>query len=207
LHATRKIRELSHAPKKEEPAPAPTTSEMTEDERWLISQEFLTDPDKAFDKLVERRLLPKLQPQLEKIKAIERQEQAEVASNEFVGSHPDYYATPKNGEKLVRYLNTWKMDATVENLEKAFQDLSESGLLEPKPAPNAENATEETVDQRIAKPGEVVRSVRKVASGLSARRSVSAPISQGPTEEELSKLSLEQLRDLAYRAVLSPEKN
>jgi hypothetical protein len=63
------------------------------------------------------------------------------------------------------------------------------------------------VDQRIAKPGEVVRSVRKVASGLSARRSVPAPVPQGPTEEELSKLSLEQLRDLAYRAVLSPEKN
>jgi hypothetical protein len=206
MHATRKIRELSQ-PKKEEPVPSPATVEMTEDERWLISQEFLTDPDKAFDKLVEKRLLPKLQPQLEKIKAIERQEQAEVASNEFVSSHPDYYATPKNGEKLVRYLNTWKMDATVENLEKAFQDLSESGLLEPKPAPNAENVTEETVDQRIAKPGEVVRSVRKVASGLSARRSVPAPVPQGPTEEELSKLSLEQLRDLAYRAVLSPEKN
>jgi hypothetical protein len=196
LHATRKIRELSHAPKKEEPAPAPTASEMTEDERWLISQEFLTDPDKAFDKLVERRLLPKLQPQLEKIKAIERQEQAEVASNEFVGSHPDYYATPKNGEKLVRYLNTWKMDATVENLEKAYQELNESGLLEAKPEVVANTDAES--DTRIAN-SDTVRPVRKVASGLSGKRSAPALVPQGPTEEELYEMPLEKLRELAIK--------
>jgi hypothetical protein len=205
-HATRKIRELSQQKKEEPPPPppAPETAELTEDQRWLISQEFLTDPDKAFDKLVELRLLPKLAPKLAKIEAIERQEQAEVASNKFVETHPEYHATPKNGEKLVRYLNTWKMDATVENLEKAFQELNESGLLEAKPAPAAENGNPEPDTERIARPGETIRSTHKVASGLSARRSTPPP-PPGPTEDELYKLPLEELHRLALNAALNRE--
>jgi hypothetical protein len=206
-HATRKIRELSQQ-KKEEPAPPPPAppvpSEFSEDEKWLLSQEFLTDPDKAFDKLVEKRLLPKLQPKLEKIEAIEKQEQAEIASNKFVEAHPDYYATPKNGEKLVRYLNTWKMDATVENLEKAFQELSEGGLLEAKPVPAAENGDPEPEAERIARPGETIRSTHKVASGLSARRSVPPP-PPGPTEDELYKLPIDELYQRALRAAHNRE--
>jgi hypothetical protein len=80
--------------------------------------------------------------------------------------------------------------------------LNESGLLEAKPAPAAENGNPEPDTERIARPGETIRSTHKVASGLSARRSVPAPVSQGPTEDEIKKMSIEESRALAMRAIL-----
>jgi hypothetical protein len=205
MHATRKIRELAQQTRKEEPAPpAQKEPEISDDDRWLASQDILTDPYTGVKKVYEKVIAPDLQKKFEKFEMFLRQQDAEAESNKFVETHPDYYATPKNGEKLVRYLNTWKMDATVENLEKAFQELNESGLLEAKPAPAAENGNPEPEAERIARPGETIRSTHKVASGLSARRSTPPP-PQGPTEDELYKLPLEELHRLALNAALNRE--
>jgi hypothetical protein len=204
-HATRKIRELSQQTKKEDPPPAPPPPvELSEDEKWIISQELMTDPGSAIRKLYKTYIEPEIAPKLKKIESIEQKELADAAAIKFVEAQSKYYPTQKNGEKLVRYLNTWKLDATVENFEKAFQELNESGLLEAKPVPAAENGEPEPDAERIARPGETLRSTHKVASGLSARRSV-APPPPGPTEDELYKLPIDELYQRALRAAHNRE--
>jgi len=200
-HATRKIREQASALKKAEPteaAPAP----MTETERFLLSQELMSDPEAAFEKIYQRSVGPKLEKKLAALDETARFVREAKASNEFVEKHPEFYPSPANGGRMTKYLRTYNMEGTLENLEAAFRDLSESGLLEAKPeASTADAKNEEAEPARIARPAETVRVVRKVASGLSARRSAPAPAPKEPTEADYNKMSLDELREQAVAAV------
>jgi hypothetical protein len=210
-NATRKIRDLAKTVK---PAQQTTEkSELTADEEFILGQSMLTKPSEAFTKLFEKTVgmpLNAFKTSLERVNAFERAQARNDASTEFVKRNPDYYAIPANGNRLIAFLSANKLEHTVENLEKAYQDLNSGGLLEAKSA--ATNATtddtaaansddtsriEETEqEQKVIAP--VVR--KKAASGLSSSSRNAAPTrATGPTEQELYDMPLEQLRELAER--------
>jgi hypothetical protein len=192
-HATRKIRELSSAKKAE---PAQKAEEFTPEQKWVQSQEMLADPFATIDKALERKLGKDFQKKLDKLEAFEKAQREDMNAKQWMASKSDYYACPENGNKIEKYVQKFfDGDGSVENIEKAYQDLSASGLLKLKPGPKEGKTQEEGAETRIA---QTAQPTRRVSSGLSTKRSVTrAP---EPTEDELWSMPLEKLRDLAINS-------
>jgi len=203
VNATRKIRELAAA-KKEAPA-APV--EPNPDEEFVLSQEFLQSPTKAFAKLFQKNTgmtIEEFKAEQAKLSRVTQEQQDFNAGREFVLSTPDYFNSDRNNARLEKWLRVEGLQPTIENLRKAYADLNESGLLESRPANVEENAVEPTTRReaqpRIAAPQKVVGQ-RRAASGLSSRGgSPSAPRPQEPTMDELYNMPLDKLEALARKS-------
>lgn len=192
-NATRKIRELSQVQKR--------TAQEEADNEFVLQQELLNKPSATLRRQFEEMVgmpIDSFKTKLQKVEAFERAQTAEEASREFVQAHADYYASPGNGKRMSAYLNRMGLEWTVENMEKAYEELQADGLLAPKPA--------DPDDQPIAPtPAQAPRSVapaaaRRAASGLSARRSVPVVPKTQHTEEELYKMPMEELEALAMKS-------
>lgn len=192
-NATRKIRELSASKSTQQPK---NSQEPTEED-WLLAQELATNPTAAFDKLFQKRFgktPEEIQKSLARVEQFEREEAGRAAAKAFVDAHPDYVPTPKNGARIEKWLRVEGLEGTPENIEKAFKDLSESGLLETK---KPETQAETQSGPRIVT---VTSHQRRAASGLSQRRTATTPTkTTGPTEEEAYKMPWDKLVELAER--------
>jgi hypothetical protein len=205
-NATRKIREQAAAIKaqpKDTPTAAPDELEnLTEAEKFLLQQEMLTDPAKAMQRFV-NKAVEKRDREIAKVA-----EQTKSATDTFVANTSDYYATQKNGQKMVKWLETYNLDVTESNLKQAFDDLSASGLLEARPAeaketpvvPEGEQQSEARIEQKPVV-NTVVR--RKVVGGVSVKRSAPAPApAPGLSESDLYKLPMHELEELTRKALV-----
>lgn len=208
-HATKKIRELSREVKVEKAAEKAPERELTADEEWLLSQELLNHPSKTQKKLIEGLIgmpVEQFRAKLARLDEYDMLQRANQASIEFVKKHTeDFHACPANQSRMVRYMETYNLEPTVENLEKAFTDLNASGLLERKPEESAVKSAESDTaadeqESRIAKAEAkpVTPPQRKVASGLSSRGRTAPPVkTTQPTEDELYSMPLDKLEQLA----------
>jgi hypothetical protein len=199
-NATRKIRELSAA-QKTAIKQVEEDKGLTDDERFILSQKILTEPDKVIETFIEKSFSKKLAPKLEKLEEIARAKREQEASEEFVQNTPDYHVSPRNAQRMVKYMEKMGLEATVENLQAAFEDLNASGLLESKPKEkqDAESDTGEA-GTRIAAKVETGVVRRKVVGGLSTKRQAQVPAKPSePTEEDLRKMPMDQLRQLTYQ--------
>lgn len=213
-NATRKIREQAAElkTKREQATQAVEEDEtLTEEQKYILSQKILTDPMAVIEHAVESRL-KKFKRAEEAAKAREEAEAQAVtkAAEDFMQQTPDYYASKKNGAKILRALELEGLDATIENFQRVYQDLNESGLLEGKPEEKqvAEQEEVEAQPERIAPRTETTVVRRKVVGGspLSAKRSAPAPEkTSGPTEEDLAKLSTAELQQLAYKYAMDQQ--
>lgn len=208
-HATRKIREQAAAIKAQ-PAPLPVVEQekpLTPEQQWLLQQRMLADPTSVINEYVQKEV-QKIETARETAVREEREAiaAADAAAKAWVDTTPDYYASEKNGNKIKKFLEINGLDISPENLTAAFNDLSESGLLEARPAeatkakPDDELAVQPTkrIVETVAPAVTTVR--RKVVGGISTKRS--APVEQaapGLTEEQLSKMPLDQLEQMMYQ--------
>jgi hypothetical protein len=209
-HATRKIREQHKEIKVEKTVEKAVEQELTADEEYLLSLEMQNHPGKTQKKLLEQTFgmpLAEIKATLARAKELELTQRAEAAANEFVQKHDEFYPCPKNGAKIQAYMRTHGLEPSVENLEKAFEDLSESGLLEAKPEEvetevSAESETANQQESRIAETqAKPVVTQRRVGSGLSSRgRAATAVKSTEPTLDELYEMPLHKLEELARKA-------
>jgi hypothetical protein len=211
MHATKKIREQNKVIKVEKTVEKAVEQELTADEEYLLSLEMQNHPGKTQKKLLEQTFgmpLAEIKATLARAKELELTQRAEAAANEFVQKHDEFYPCPKNGAKIQAYMRTHGLEPSVENLEKAFEDLSESGLLEAKPE---EVETEVSAESETAEHQESSRIVktetkpvvtqRRVGSGLSSRgRAATAVKSTEPTLDELYEMPLHKLEELARKA-------
>jgi hypothetical protein len=202
-NATRKIREqaaLIKAQPKETPAPEELEN-LTEAERFLLQQEMLADPVKAIQKFVTKAV------DKHERDAMQAAERTKSATDAFVANTSDYYAIPKNGQKIVKWLETYNLDVTESNLKQAFDDLSASGLLEAKPADKetpVATEEEEKPEARI-EPKTPIQTVvrRKVVGGVSVKRSAPAPVqSTEPTEKQLREMPMQELEEITRKALM-----
>jgi hypothetical protein len=196
-HATRKIKELFAAQKAREEAPAPP-KELSADEEFLLSQELLNNPSKVLARLkkeareeIERDLETKLAP----VRQLTQRELELEVAGQFRSVHPEF-ATEKNGNRIEKWLKVEGLPLSFENVEKAFADLSESGLLEVTSEDSHAVTARSNAGERIAQPATRIVGQRKAASGLSARGSArTTPLE--PTEDDLYSMPMDKLRDLA----------
>ena len=201
-NATKKIRELNAAL----PKPTSKPKERTADDEFVLSQEFMTKPSKAFEKLFQDTVgmpIGEFKTKLERVTAFEQAQAANQAANDFVAATPEYLANPANGQRMKNYLQTYQLPATVENMQKAFRELTASGLLEVKPVKTEVTDPEVKPDEKpqVTVVQHTRSTPKRTASGLSTRgnSTPAKPTTSGPTEKELYEMPLEQLRDLANK--------
>lgn len=168
------------------------TAQQIEDENYVITERLKKDPKAAVKEIVFEALTEQQR------KVAEAQE----AQSRFVTTHPDYIANAKNGARLVAWLQAHgHNEMTYDGLEKAYQDLSSSGLLELK-AEGAEVATDTnaTVTPRTEEPkAEVTQrpSQRRSSSIRTVSRTAATVVNTQPSEDEAYLMPLEKLRELA----------
>lgn len=205
-HATKKIREQELELRKYKTQEAPKAREFNADEEYIFSQEMLKSPTKAvaniFKELTGYEIsqfgtVAKAQAAAEKA-----QEQSQAIAS-FLTTHTDYEDDGDAGQKNGLLMSKWMgEERTVESFEKAYQDLKSRGLLTLK-GKEAHADTEPTPTQERIAPKveqEVTPQRTKKESGLSTRnRSSAAPKSSEPSEDDLYKLPMDQLAQLANR--------
>ena len=204
-NATKKIREQETVIKKSTP---PAKKERNADEEFLLSQEFMSKPSKAFERLFQEQVgmpIGEFKSSLEAVKAFNATKAADAAAAQFVEATPDYFPTKQNGSKIQAYLKTYRLPATLENITKAYTELNESGLLQAKPAEKSEAETEsKEEDKEENKVQEVtttttVQKPKRMSSGLSTRGGAApivkkTPATQAEFEAETANMSLEEIR-------------
>lgn len=198
-NATKKIRELSKA--------KPIEDVVSKEDESLYSAELMSAPTVAFKKLFKQVT----GIDVEKFKTVTAREEAFQAGQErksigdqFVINHPDFLDNNRNAQRLKKAV-ALQGDFTLENLEKAYQDLNESGLLEVKgEEASAEQKKAEAEAKRIADAAEAQSSLRtRKASGLSTQHRPAVQPSTTLSEDEMYSLPLEEVRKRANQQLAS----
>lgn len=181
-HATKKLREQQAELRRYHQKEAESNRQTAEDINYVTRKQLEENPAETIAR-VAREAVAK-----DRMEEIEKLQRSNQVQNDFVAAHPEYHADPANGQKLAAWVRTNGFaEFTNENLELAYQDLKSSGLLRLKSS-NAE-------------PVEILPTPqpRKRASSVSGRSGSSPVVKTEPTEDDLYKMPLEQLRHLSNR--------
>jgi hypothetical protein len=211
-NATRTIREFQRKhPKEPEPAKEPVISD---DQEYVFKQQFEKKPTEAFKAMfkeltgmdvTEFKTWQAAQKAADEARAA--QEKSLQIQRDWVAGHPEYITSPENGDQIRNWVVSHNYhEFTQENLEKAFDDLSERGLLKLKTdeasAPTKTETTTKGKETRIEPTvPEVVADVTPVrspkkASSVSTTRSDAPVVKAELTEDELYDLPREEFEKL-----------
>lgn len=181
----------------------PKAREFTADEEFIYRKEFENKPTEAFKKLFKEYTgygIEDFPTKMQAIEAFELQQRSIAVQDSFVATHSDYVGTPSNGEKMKSWVQAHGFsEFTEDNLEKAYQDLKRSGLLQLK-SEGADVATDEksTGAERTVQPKQESTQQRsqKKGSTISTKGRTATAVTMGPSEDELYSMPMEQLRRL-----------
>lgn len=185
-HATRKIRELNQVAKQVPKAPA--RKELTADEKYLLGQRLINEPDVALRELLEAELgmtFDEFKTSTVQARQITKEKVELAQVQQWLTKNPDFHNVDANAQKMHRYINRFcEGGMTQDNLDLAYASLHGDGLLAAKP---------------VAAPPVVVppAAPRARASSLSSRISTVTPPTSGPTEADLYKMPMHELEALA----------
>ena len=228
-------------PKPAQPVVVPNVRTLTADENFEIKTQLEANPDLAFSTWFQKktgRSVEQLVELAQKGANAEINLEMEATSRDFLGRNPDYYPDPanKNFELLVKWIAKFKLgktatDAnalqvmnelgasgnwTVENLEEAFQDLANDGLMISKPkAPltptSVTSVTPVVTSQEPAQPAprppdeRIVRRETRPRAATGIRTADITPVAPpvvpaASSAEDLDNMTDEQ-HDLLWKAV------
>jgi len=205
-HATRKIKELSRQVKESkkelsQPETKFEPSTLTEEEKFLLGQELQTNPTGAVAKLIKATVgatPDEIREALSEGKKATAALRAQQEGAAFVGAHPEYVNSPANEQAMTKYLNENNLSFTRANLEIAFEDLMDAGLVSEKEKEQATPSRE-----RIAP---VRDEPRKRHVGLSTRQAIGnagddeEPKPKTLTVNDMLKMSPEERRRIVMRS-------
>lgn len=189
-NASIKIRELTT----EKKAADEKTQQISKDDEYVVQQRLKDNP-KATIKDVVTEVIEE---------HIAKQQRSEDAQSRFVATHLDYIANPDNGARIVSEVQRLGYtEFTTEGLEKAYQSLKKSGLLQLKTT-GADDATEVEAKDKGGLPEPKVEATQqrssKKSSTVSTRSgSVRTAVNTQPTLDEAYNLPLDKLRELANK--------
>lgn len=210
-NATRKIREQETELRtlRARVAEPPKPKEISADDEYVIAQEMTKTPTVAFRKMFKQLTGYEIEDFGDVKKtadAVTAAQQTNTAIGTFIATHPDYEDAGdigvRNGAVMRMKLAEMRLPATSENLSKAYLALKQSGLLTLKGEKANSEATEETEEtERIAPPKveAAPQRTRKTSTIGTHSRTTAAPVSTDPSEAELYKMPLEELRARANK--------
>ena len=211
--------------------PAPSVRPLTADETFEIKAQLESDPALALDTLFQKRTgltVQQLVDLAQKGAQANMNLETEAISREFLSRNPEYYpdSENKNFQSLIKWLAKFKLgktatDAnagdiftelwqtgnyTADNLEEAFQDLTDDGMLV-KPRLPRTSSPVEVNQQPVPQPAPAAPTPRIVKtetrpraalgirpSDVSATPPPSTP--SAPTDEDLDNLSDAEIKAL-----------
>ncbi len=202
-NASRTIRELQKkAPKVE----TPVEKTFSDDEEYVFKQLGEKKPSEAFKTMFKEVTgvdVTEFKSNQAAFREFQKGQRSLAIQQDFVNSHPDYAVNTKNGEALrdwVQEHNYAEFDSN--NLEKAYQDLKKRGILELKSdEASATTEAERAEAERIAQAAQDATQSRsqKKASTVSPRGGRAPVVKTEPSEDDLYKMDLGKLRDLANK--------
>lgn len=215
-NATKKIRQQEFELKRQSRAkPEKATvsnpsKELTADELFQLATELQKSPDAAIDKIMKAKTGKTMADLGAFISQLEAQSAVNAADTAFLLNHQDDFVPNKENAKSIRdFLQKEELPYTAVNLEYAFQELSESGLLDETPS----NATtnDDKVDakgQRIVVPEHTRRKPMStgIRNGASTKPAVedAKPGAMSESEvEQLYKMPIEEARVLMLKKMAS----
>lgn len=182
----------------------PKAKQFTDQEEMIYSQEFQTKPSEAFKKMFKEVMgvgVEEFQSEREAFSAFQSERRSLATQQNFVNTHPDYIGNESNGNRMRSWVQAHgHSEFTEDNLEKAYQDLKKSGLLQLKAAEADDATATEGKDQkRIASTGSEVTQQRssKKGSTIKAGSRTAPVVKTGPTKDELYSMPMDKLRELA----------
>ena len=215
----------------QQPTQAPNVRALTADEVFEIKTQLESDPALALDTLFQKRtgltvqqLVELAQRGAQKADYASNQLTAEAVNKTFLANNPDYYPDTnfENFGNLVKWIAKYKLGElvtpgqetsmfeklvssgvyTVENLEEAFQDLTDSDLLvkpkKPRQAPVTPETTPPVAVQHEPAPAprpdpRIVHTETRPRAALGIQRSDVTPVkpkeTNAPSVEDLDNLS------------------
>lgn len=211
-HATKKIREQAAQIRKKperaeervvEPAGVSGKRALTADEKFALAQKFQSDPDSAFDELYEAKFGRKPDEDAqdrEFIRQVRYEREIGAIDNAFLASNPEFHQSQSNAAAMVNFLKSENLPYTKANLEYAFQELTDSGLLEVKPdaASESKAGDSERISQE-AKPRSKQMSTGVRTASVTSRR---APEAKQELESDVQKILAEPDLDKARQLML-----
>lgn len=187
-NATRKIRELAARTRELDAAKVQNGT----DQDYVFNQKYKDNPALA----VREALQAERERQEKAIRDAQEATARSVAAQQaFVASHPEYVVGPANGNRMQAWVQTHGYsEFTEESLEKAFNDLSASGLLEIK-SEEADEATngKEREAERIAQTRTETAQPRGRRSST-IRGGAPPAVRTGLSESELYSMPMDELR-------------
>lgn len=191
-------------------AEKPPSKDLTDDEKYILKQEFDKDPDAALRKWFEKRTGRKVEDIGELGKRLDAEAETRQrlqAMEAFLASHEDFNNEDKidgklnpNGDLMRMKLAELRLPITSENLHKAYLQLKASGLLRLRTGSeaNADTTTEPEATERIAQPRTETTQTRtrRTSSGISSHGRP-APPPPGFSEADAYNMPLDKLREKA----------
>lgn len=171
-------------------------NKLSQDEEFAINTEFKEgSPIQALEKLFQKRYGMTMDEVVEaadtghqSAKSVARERREISAVSQFRENHPEYVGNDANKRSMQLWLSAGQHEATLENLEKAYTDLTTSGVIKNEPAPAADTKNPQDPDN----PNPPTPKTRKApeASALWGRRGITTrrePPKKGPTDADLQK--------------------
>lgn len=214
-NATKKIREQEAELRdlRARAAEKPKPREISADDEYVIAQEMAKTPTVAFRKMFKDLTGYEVEDfgdMKRAADAMRTAQQTNGAINTFIATHPDYEDAGdigvKNGAVMRMKLAELGLPATSENLSKAYSHLKQSGLLVLKSEEANSEATEKTEEtERIVPPkvDAAPQRTKKTSTIGTHSRTTAVPVSTEPSEADLYKMPLEELRARANRQMSS----
>lgn len=196
-NATKRIKELKATTTKQ-----PESTVSKEDEA-LLAAELVQKPSEVVAKILKKLGvdISEVKESTEFVKIQKASNVRKSAADAFVKTHPEYADTNKNAAKINKWCELHN-DFSLEGMNKAYQDLNESGLLEVKGEEAGRGQEENKSETRTEEQTQVnLPRVTKKASGLSTHRRTPVPVATEPSEDELYAMPLDKLRDLSNKAL------
>jgi len=194
-NATRKIREQQFELQRAKRATPdrttklPQARQLTADEKFALAQEFAKDPDAALDKLLEAKGV-----KIQNLIARDQRDMIAEAEQTFLSKHEgvDFLPSPGNAKAIQDFLQKESLPYTAANLEYAFQELSEGGLLDmPSSGSTSSEGEKPNEEERIVVPEHTRR--KPMSTGLTSKQASSRQQVEQPTQSGLTESEVEQL--------------
>lgn len=197
-NASKRIKELkTTAPKTPEPV-------LTKEQEALLAAELVSGkPTEVITKILKAHGvdLEEVKETAAYVKAQKENSKKKSVADAFVAAHPDYLDNDKNGAKMNKWCELHN-DFSLEGMNKAYQDLNESGLLQVKGEEAGQGQDKDKSGTRIEEKTQVTPPpATKKASGLSTHRRTTVVTNNEPSEDELYSMPLDKLRALSNKVL------
>lgn len=199
VNATKKIRELSAAKKRElkpdkrEPLPEFKPQVLSDHDIASIAQDLSINPDKAWDRLFQAKVgatPDTIARQSMLVNQIYQERQEEQAVTQFMLDHQgDYFPCAENLNEINKFFIAEEIPVTRNNMEYAYTTLRDSGKMKDAPVETEELPDEVSpVQRQLSTPPPVSLSER------SSNRNVAATIGSQDVAE-ISSLPIDKARE------------